>query len=174
MQNLTINLLKAELKDYPTLQNLARFYVYDMSRYCGFLPGWSCPETGLYVCYDLKKFFTQEHHHPFIIRVNNELAGFVFVNNKATMPDIDWCISEFFVMAKFQKHGVGKEIAKQVWQQFPGRWELCVIPQNERGLMFWRKTIREFTDNQFSENTKAVSWDKINPRVVFHFDVKET
>lgn len=32
-----ITLIKASLSDYPTIQNMARFYVYDMSRYCGFI-----------------------------------------------------------------------------------------------------------------------------------------
>lgn len=36
-------MVPATLADYPALQNLARFYVYDMSRYCGDLPGWECP-----------------------------------------------------------------------------------------------------------------------------------
>lgn len=30
-------LTPASIHDYPTIQNMARFYVYDMSRYCGFI-----------------------------------------------------------------------------------------------------------------------------------------
>ncbi len=47
-----IQIIIATLADYSTIQNLGRFYVYDMSRYCGHLEGWECPENGLYECND--------------------------------------------------------------------------------------------------------------------------
>lgn len=51
-----IKLIPASLKDYPTIQNMARFYVYDMSQYFGDEEGWKCPEDGLYECIDFKKY----------------------------------------------------------------------------------------------------------------------
>ena len=33
-----ISLCEASEKDKDTIQNLGRFYIYEMSRYCGFLP----------------------------------------------------------------------------------------------------------------------------------------
>ncbi|KTC78182.1 GNAT family N-acetyltransferase [Legionella brunensis] len=173
MESLKIKLFKAQPNDLAVMQNLARFYVYDMSRYCGFLPGWKCPETGLYECYDLKKYFINESHYPFLIRVNGELAGFVLVNKISITPNMDWHMDEFFIMAKFQRHGVGQKVARHLWSKFPGTWELLVIPQNERGLNFWRKTIQDFTKNQYTEAVKSVAWDKINPRVFFNFSAPE-
>lgn len=164
-----INLVPATLDDYPTLQNLARFYVYDMSIYCGSLPGWECPEDGLYQSYDFKKYFIEKDRHPFLIRVDKELAGFVLLNKIGTIPDIDWNLGEFFVLAKFQQQGVGQQVAKQLWRRFPGKWEISALPQNERGLHFWRKCIKEFTKNQFSEITKKVAHDPSNPRIIFNF-----
>lgn len=51
---ITIN--KASLEDMNTIQNLGRFYVYDMSRFCGFLSGWETPENGLFECIDLSRY----------------------------------------------------------------------------------------------------------------------
>ncbi|WP_051131844.1 hypothetical protein [Legionella tunisiensis] len=67
-----IHLVAANLHDYPRLQNLARFYVYDMSRYCGFLPGWDCPENGLYECYDCKNTLPKKNAilFSFVLRKN--------------------------------------------------------------------------------------------------------
>lgn len=48
----SITLDKAEESDQSVVQNLARFYTYEMSRYCGLLPGWETPEDGLYSCFD--------------------------------------------------------------------------------------------------------------------------
>ncbi|ARG98372.1 GNAT family N-acetyltransferase [Legionella micdadei] len=168
-KNLEPQLIPATGDDYSTIQNLARFYVYDMSRYCGFLPDWECPEDGLYEAYDFKSYFIEKDRYPFLIRVNNELAGFVLVNKVGFIPDIDWNVGEFFITAKFQHRGIGQKIAQQLWQRYPGKWQVSVLPQNESGLQFWRKTINKFTKNQFNETTKKVAYDANNPRIIFSF-----
>jgi hypothetical protein len=53
------HLVQAIINDHPTVQNMARFYVYDMSRSCGHLPDWECPDDGLFACVDLKSYFTK-------------------------------------------------------------------------------------------------------------------
>ena len=40
-------LIKVAMSDHPVIQNMACFYVYDMPRHCGNLPGWECPDDGL-------------------------------------------------------------------------------------------------------------------------------
>jgi len=53
-------LVEAKLDDYPVMQNMARFYVCDMSRYCGralSILDWSVPSNGLYECNDLSCYF---------------------------------------------------------------------------------------------------------------------
>lgn len=42
-KKIKIILNKANKEDKDTIQNLGRFYVYEMSRYCGFLPTWEIP-----------------------------------------------------------------------------------------------------------------------------------
>lgn len=37
MRNLNIKIISATISDYPIVQNMARFYVYDISRHCGFI-----------------------------------------------------------------------------------------------------------------------------------------
>jgi hypothetical protein len=44
-----IEIIPATIKDYPAIQNMARFYVYDLSRSCGFISNeWNIPADGLY------------------------------------------------------------------------------------------------------------------------------
>ena len=53
----TINIIPATLADYPIIQNMARFYVSDMSRYCGFISSdRACPENWYNMVYYVKKF----------------------------------------------------------------------------------------------------------------------
>lgn len=151
-----IKLIAASLDDYSTIQNMARFYVYDMSEYLGNDKGWECPETGLYECIDFKKYWETADTFPFLIRYQNELAGFVIIDKKGSESTVDFNVAQFFILRKFKKKGIGKYVAHQCFDQFRGRWEVMVIPGNEGAYQFWRSVIKEYTGNQFNEYTKCV------------------
>lgn len=152
-------LVKATLEDYPTMQNMARFYVYDMSRYCGRVPGvfdWSCPENGLYECVDLQLYFIEPNRHAFYVKVGTEKAGFALINKLGTTPDVDWNIGEFFVLAKFQDSGIGQQIAKQLFEKFPGVWEVAAMLENTGAYKFWHKAITRYTGGSFTEKQTTI------------------
>lgn len=65
-----------------------------------------------------------------MIKVNEELAGFVLVNKKGIQRATDWNVGEFFLLAKFQGQGLGRVVAEELWNLFPGIWEIAVIPEN--------------------------------------------
>lgn len=149
-------LLPATLDDYAVIQNMARFYAYDMSRDCGqHLEGWEFPKNGLYECNDFKKYLEANGNHAFLMKIDDELAGFVFVSKLEAMPEVDWNMGEFFIVAKFQRNGIGRMVAKQIFDQFPGEWSVGAIPHNTRALNFWRKIIAEYTYGKFHEVVKT-------------------
>lgn len=136
------NLIPATLSDYPVVQNMARFYVYEMSRDCGLdSKDWACPADGLYESFDYKQYFTDKNKLAYLIKVEDELAGFALIYQTGEKHDTQWHIGEFFILARFQRRGIGIFIAQQIWQKHPGNWELTVIPENHRALQFWRKAI---------------------------------
>ena len=164
---------QATLADYPAIQNMARFYVYDMSRFCGELPGWECPENGLYESFDYKHYFEASDRHAFLITVNKEKAGFALINNIGTSPRIDWNMGEFFILAKFQGKGIGEYIANKIFEKLPGAWEISVIPENVTALTFWRKVVSRFTEGRYVEEVKDIDYDKDQPkRSILSFDIK--
>ena len=69
VNQIKFKIIPATLDDYPIIQNMARFYVYDMSRYCGSLPNWECPENGLYECIDLKNYFEDPSKKTYLIKI---------------------------------------------------------------------------------------------------------
>jgi len=162
----------ASLEDMDTIQNLGRFYVYDMSRYCGFLSGWQTPENGLFECIDLSRYWKEPNRHPFLIRVDNELAGFVLINKLGSTPDVDWNIGEFFIVSKFQGKGVGSYVAQQIFNQFPGIWETSQIPENKAALDFWEKVVDSYSNGQFEKSLKTVPEPKPHPMVILKFASK--
>ncbi len=164
-----IKLIPASLKDYPTIQNMARFYVYDMSQYMGDEAGWECPEDGLFECIEFKGYWEKDNCFPFLIRYKNELAGFVIVDKKASEPQIDFNMAQFFILRKFKNKGVGKYVAHQCFDQFRGSWEVMVLPGNDGTYQFWHSIITEYTDNQFDEYTKRVKHLRDSLKNIFYF-----
>ncbi len=164
-----VSLIKAHEEDHPVIQNMARFYVYDMSRFCGHLPGWECPDDGLFECFDLKDYFTHPNH-AFFIMVGKEKAGFAFINKIGSTLDVDWNVGDFFILAKFQKSGIGQEIAETIFQKYPGIWEVASIPENSRALYFWRKVVSSYTNGKFSEEEKIVTHPEPHPMIILRFE----
>lgn len=164
-----ITLAKATLEDKETIQNLGRFYVYEMFRYCGFLPGWKTPANGLFECIDLSSYCAQPDRHAFLIKVDDELAGFVLINKVGSTSDVDWNIGEFFVVSKFQGKGVGRFAAEQIFKQFPGIWETTQIPENKAAIDFWDKVVTRVSQNHFERTLKIIPEPKPHPMVVLKF-----
>jgi predicted acetyltransferase len=151
-QELNADLIPATLADYPMIQNMARFYVYDISRDCGLhYPGWEIPADGLYECRDFKEYFDDPINKVFLVKVGDEVAGFVMIDKIEILPDIDFNMGQFFILAKFQRTGLASRVAHQVFNTFQGAWSVGVIPENKRALNFWRKCIREYTNGVYAE-----------------------
>ena len=168
-------LIPATVNNYPTIQNLARFYVYDLSRSCGRdSVDWAVPLDGLYESFDFKNYFEEVSRKAFLIKVGEELAGFVLLNQVATSSDIDWNIGEFFILARFQGQGIGQLVVQELWSIHPGRWEVAVVPENKSALAFWRKTISAFTNGLYSETEKKIDYDVDQPkRIILNFDTNK-
>lgn len=167
-------LIPATLDDYPAIQNMTRFYVYEMSRECGLNSSdWACPADGLYESFDFKHYFVDPDKRGYLIKVDEEPAGFVLLHQTGKQPDIQWHMGEFFILARFQNRGIGREIAQQVWRQHPGSWEVTVIPENQRALHFWRKAVASIVYDNFVEEIKLKT-GRVDPdqpnRIFLTFD----
>lgn len=178
MNEQKLRLVPAKLTDYPTVQNLARFYVYEMSGECGLKSSdWACPTDGLYESFDFKHYFTESNRKAYIVKVDEEIAGFALLYQTDVESNARWNIGEFFILARFQRCGIGQLAAQQIWQYHPGIWEVTVIPENQRALQFWRKVIKSTVNSNFVEETKLKEGraDPEQPyRIFFTFDTTET
>jgi len=162
----------ATIADYPTIQNMARFYVYDLSKHCGLtLKDWALPADGLYESFDYRIYFEDPTRKAFLIKVNDEIAGFVLLNQIGRLPETLWNMGEFFILGRFQGKHIGRYVAQQIWNQHPGLWEVSVIPDNLPAITFWRSVINDFTHGLYSETIMSVSHDDHPPnQVIFTFN----
>lgn len=152
-----VQLIPATMDDYPTIQNLARFYSYDISEYYGHEPGWEMEDDGLYgVGIDYKQYFESDISFPFLIRYKGELAGFAIVDKKGSTQQTDYNMAQFFVLRTYKRQGIGQYSAQLCFDKFIGNWEVMVMPGNEGAYRFWRSTIKSYTSDNFVEETAVV------------------
>ncbi|MGU3471836.1 GNAT family N-acetyltransferase [Paenibacillus sp. D51F] len=143
-----IELTKALLAEKPIVHNLSQFYLYEFSKY---MPAIMLEEhSGLYDGLpDLDEYWDNPNREPFILRVNGELAGFVLVI-KGTVDEPNQ-IGEFFVMEKFGGKGVGKAVAKSIFDMFPGNWLIHEMWNNYKAQAFWRSLVNSYTNGKYQE-----------------------
>jgi predicted acetyltransferase/RimJ/RimL family protein N-acetyltransferase len=172
----TVSIIQATIDDYPCIQNMARFYVYDLSRECGSISSdWAIPENGLYESFDFKNYFEEPSRKAYLVKVYDEIAGFVLLNQATEDATNTWNMGEFFIIAKFQDVDIATRVAKQIWNMHPGMWEVSVIPNNKSALRFWGKSISEFTYGAFNKQIKEVAYDDKAPRrIIFEFDTQNS
>lgn len=164
-----IELVHAPIADYPIIQNLAAFYVYDISEYMYGVEGWQTPKDGVFTCYDFRSYWDDPKAYPFLVHVDDELAGFAIVNRQGSDPEVDYNMAQFFILRKFTHKGIGRFVAKQCFQRFPGTWEVMVLPPNLGAHRFWTNVIAEYTQGDFEEYTRRVKLLTDTDKRIFRF-----
>ncbi len=130
------------------LENLMQLYFYDFSEFNEA----DVTETGLYGSYPyLDHYWVEKNRYPFFIYVKGKLVGFALVIRIHEDEQIYYSMSEFFVLKKYRRNGVGAVAAKKLFVQFKGDWRVTQILANQPAQTFWRKVIHEFTDGRYSE-----------------------
>ena len=166
---MNVTLIPATKEDQTIVKNLGRFYAYEMSRDCGFLPGWETPSDGLFEAHDFSCYWEDADRYPFLIKINGELAGFVLVNKIGSTSEVDWNLGEFFIVSKYQGKGIGRAVAVQTFDRFQGIWEVMQIPENKRAVGFWEKVVSQYTEGKFQKATKIIPEPVPHPMIVLQF-----
>jgi predicted acetyltransferase len=162
-RSVTIEIVRAEDRDFAVVQNLFPLYVHDLSEFTG----WDVPDTGLFVASHLllqywgKKPRDARFHwpdglrgFPFLIREDGKLAGFVLIREIAKEPP-GFDVGEFFVLRKFRGRGVGKGVAHRVFDMFPGNWQVRELEENTPAQAFWRRVIGDYTGGDYMETREV-------------------
>ena len=126
----------------PVIANLLQLYAHDFSEFFDLKLG----ADGRF-CYDELPFYWREAgRHPFLVKVDGNLAGFVLVKrgSEVSGDKTVWDVAEFFVVRGYRRHGIGTSVAHTVWRQFPGQWEVRVMQKNDSARRFWDQAIRTF------------------------------
>ena len=150
-----INIFEADFSYKPVLRQLIELYQYDYSIY----DDTDVNEHGYFDYKWIDHYWTEQTRRPFLFRCDNKLAGFALV--RELDMDFDYSIAEFFVMKKYRRRGIGRNVALHIFNSFKGRWELTVYEDNEAAKHFWQSVIGEVADNlemRFVENRMPARW----------------
>ena len=142
-----ITLRPMPLAEKPLLLRLLELYSYEFSQFSGD----DLSEYGYYGYEHLDDYWNEEGRYPYLIRAEGKIAGFALV-----CPHCEYrqepearAVGEFFVMLKYRKMGIGRQIARRLFDLHPGKWEVCCWKSNVPARLFWEKVIGEYTQGQY-------------------------
>jgi predicted acetyltransferase len=91
--------------------------------------------------------------------VDGEIAGFALVSldvpkeyMKLSSADKINIISDFFIMRKYRRKGVGIKVAISLFEQFHGTWEIRQAFPNKNAYDLWKHVIKKYkVDGTYQE-----------------------
>ena len=134
-----VELAIATADEKTILANLIELYAHDFSE----ISDLQLDSNGRFGYAHLPLYWQESNRYPFLIRVNGNLAGFVFVRKGSEVSGDDnvWDLTEFFIVRGYRRRRVGITVAHEVWRKFPGLWEVRVAEKNKVAQDFWGRTI---------------------------------
>lgn len=162
-----VELIAATADQEPILANLLELYCHDFSEIINL----NLNSSGRFGYPPLPLYWQENGRYPFLVKVDNNLAGFVLVKKGSEVSGAHevWDIAEFFIVRGYRRHGIGIRIAHEVWRRFPGRWEVRVTQMNRAGQSFWERAVASFMGFRIEAvfiQINSKSWH------VFSFDTK--
>src|ERR1044072_6235052 len=99
-----VEIISALEEQESVLANLLELYVHDFSEFIDLKLG----VDGCFGYRHLPLYWKESNRYPFLITVNDHLAGFVFVRRESEISnDADvWEMAEFFIVRGYRRQGV--------------------------------------------------------------------
>src|SRR5439155_26882757 len=131
-----VELRQARAQELQVLRRLMQLYLYDFAA----IDDWAIGEDGLYGnAATIESFWNDPRMTSFFVRVDGALAGFVLVRDGAHFAgEGTRDISEFFILRRHRRRGVGTETARRVFAKFRGQWGGPQLTSNGEPQAFGR------------------------------------
>ncbi len=150
-----IALQLATRNDRLILRNLLELCQHDYSEYNQA----DVDEYGLFGYSYLDHYWREAGRYPFLIKADGQLAGFVLVRRLGEETGIArYSVAEFFVLRKYRRRGVGREVAFRVFDKLPGIWCVAQEADNHPAQIFWQEVIAAYTGGHFIEIPASDEW----------------
>ena len=128
-----VTLHEADASDLGCIENMMQFYNYELSQWHPI----EFESSGLYGIRSKAEYWAKPQVRPYLIRVNENLAGFAVVDDEIVHPQSTHNLGYFFVARRYRGHGIGSTAFLALLQRFPGAWEVYHLAKNEAAARFW-------------------------------------
>lgn len=91
-------------------------------------------------------YFEEECRYAYLLKVENNLGGFVLVRKNPDKEDWDYQIAEFFILRRYRNQGIGTTVANKTLERFEGLWEISYSVANKPALKFWKKVSEHYSN----------------------------
>lgn len=143
----------ADISHKTLIANLMQLYLDDLSVY-------SQDQVDSDGRYDYGDFFdlywSKDERYPYLCFLDGSIIGFAFVREIAKN---EFSVAEFFLLKAYRGHGLATEFAHAVFKLHSGRWSVSQLEANVPAQRFWRKSIGQFTNGNYTEE-----WSDSQPR----------
>lgn len=142
--------------DRAWLRNVYPLYLHDLSAFDSAY--YQLDARGNWQPDHLPSWLGDDHDLPLVIAVAGRRVGFALVNQAPSphiMAGCDFRLSEFFVLRRERRSGIGTLAAHAVFDLHPGRWEVSELVRNEHAIRFWRRVIGERTSGRLVETANG-------------------
>lgn len=144
---MNIEISTASIVDKPLIQQMMELYQYDLSEFANT----DLNEHGYFGYSYLDHYWIEFNRHPFLVRVDNKIAGFALVHQNTYFPDSEYILSEFFILRKYRKQGIGRQVAFYIFDLYRGNWEIYQAHTNLIAKKFWKSIIKAYTADSYTE-----------------------
>jgi predicted acetyltransferase len=149
-----VEVLEATPGDKSVVRQLLELYQYDFSDFVDA----DLDAHGYFDYGYLDNYWTEEHRRPFLFRVEGKWAGLALVRS-----GVPHDMTEFFVMRKYRRHGVGIVAARELFARFPGDWQVRQMATNPAATTFWRRAIPYAFEEEQNEHGTVQRFAVPNP-----------
>ena len=131
------------------LDNLLEYYLYDFNIFYED----DLNENGRFEFIKTSEYFEKEKYDAYFIKVNNNYAGFVLINNQTELIDKGTRIEEFWIVPKYRKTYFAFQILRELLRMYNENVEFMILEKNER----WKKII----EYMINKNLKLINQKEI-------------
>ncbi len=167
-----ISIDRVKDSEHEALANLMKMYCYEWSQYNLF----DVDDNGVYPFEQyLHFYFERPRRYCYFARVNGVIAGFALIDDDFVIhDDFDFSMGEFFVMYKYRRQRVGEYMAKLLFDQHKGKWEIGFHPKNIASGKFWLSVVSDYTSGHYTLDTECskLSYNDGSNGSVISFDSK--
>ena len=144
---------KALDEDFAAVGRMLELYQYELSD----IWDQELDGQGLFG-YELSRHREGKRSFAHVVLADDHFAGVALVAPAAVTQTEGFWMEQFFILKRYRRSGVGRLLARHVFESHPGPWEVGQMPNNLQAQAFWRRVIAQFTKGEFTEVRVEEGW----------------